>query len=304
MTRPHSNPLWHTNEEFMPGNASSRVVLSSVGTRWNDILLEQRNIPNCELTDVTYKHRHVVVINIGHSTTWEFKKEGRFRHFFKGRGAISLFPSHQPFSGRLKVERGLFANVLFLALDPIFVSRVAESLDTNRIELVEQRRSSDPTVRHIGMALRAGIQSGDGIDRMYGEALSTALAIHLLREYGAAVLGSKRQYGGLPREKLMRAVEYIQDQLDADLTVSAIAQAVCISPYHFSRLFKESTGRSPYQYVVEARARKAKELLITGKFTISEVAYDVGFVDQSHLTRHFKRVFGLTPKTLLSQSAV
>ena len=304
MTGPHSIPLWHTNEEFMPGNASYRVVLSSAGTRWNDILLEQRNVPNCEVTDVTYTQRHMVVINNGHSTTWEFKKEGRFRHFFKGRGAVSFFPNHQPFSGRLKVERGLFANVLFLALDPVLMSRVAErlELDANRIELVEQRRSTDPTLRHIGMALRAGIQSGDGIDRMYGEALSTALAIHLLREYGGAVLGPKREYGGLPREKLMRAVEYIQDQLDADLTVSGIAQAVCLSPYHFSRLFKESTGQSPYQYVVEARARKAKELLITGKFTISEVAYDVGFVDQSHLTRHFKRVFGLTPKTLLSRS--
>src|SRR6266478_6783933 len=150
------------------------------------------------------------------------------------------------------------------------------------------------------MALRAGVQSGDALDRMYGEALSTALAVHLLREYGAAVLGPKRRYGGLPREKLVRAVEYIQDQLDADLTVSGIAQAVYISPYHFAKLFKESTGQSPYQYVVEARVRKAKELLTTSKFTISEVAYDVGFVDQSHLTRHFKRVFGLPPKRLLS----
>ena len=134
---------------------------------------------------------------------------------------------------------------------------------------------------------------------MYGEALSTALAVHLLREYGAAVLGPKRQLGGLPREKLARAVEYIQDQLDSDLTVSGIAQAVYMSPYHFTRLFKESTGQTPYQYVVEARARKAKELLTTGKFTISEAAFHVGFVDQSHLTRHFKRIFGLPPKRLL-----
>jgi hypothetical protein len=64
---------------------------------------------------------------------------------------------------------------------------------------------------------------------MYGEALSTALAVHLLREYGAPVLGSKKQYGGLPREKLVRAVEYLQDQLHTDLTVSGIAQAVGMS---------------------------------------------------------------------------
>jgi AraC family transcriptional regulator len=186
------------------------------------------------------------------------------------------------------------------------VSRVAEGLefDADRIELIEQQRGTDPTLHHIAMALRAGVQSGDALDRMYGEGLSTALAVHLLREYGAAVRGPKRQYGGLTREKLVRAIEYIQDQLDTDLTVSGIAQAVGMSPYYFTRLFKESTGQSPHQYVVEARVRKAKELLTTGKFTISEAAYHVGFVDQSHLTCHFKRVFGLPPKRLLeSQKA-
>jgi AraC family transcriptional regulator len=181
------------------------------------------------------------------------------------------------------------------------VSRVAEEMevDADRIELIEQRRGTDPTLHHIAMALRAGVQSGAALDRIYGEGLATALAVHLLREYGAAALGPKRQYGGLPRAKLMRAVEYIQDQLDTDLTVSGIAQAVGISPYYFTRLFKESTGRSPHQYVIEARVRKAKELLISGKFTIGEAAFRVGFVDQSHLTRHFKRVFGLPPKRLL-----
>jgi AraC family transcriptional regulator len=187
----------------LPGNALSRVVLSSVGTRWNDILLEQHHLPSSELADLTYK-RHVVVINIGQSSTWEFKKDGRFRRFFKARGAISFFPSHQPFSGRLKVEKGAFANVLFVALDPLFVSRIAEGLelDSDRIELIEHRRATDPTLHHIALALRAGVQSGDALDRMYGEALSTALAVHLLREYGAAVLEPKRQDGGLPRGKL------------------------------------------------------------------------------------------------------
>jgi AraC family transcriptional regulator len=301
MKYPHSIPLWRTNGELLPGGTPSRVVLSSVGTKWNDIVLEQHHFPSRELTDVMFK-RHVIVINIGHSVT-EFEKDGRFQGVQRARGAITFFPSHQPFSCRLKVERGMFANVLYLALNPVFVSRVAEGLelDADRIELTEQRGMTDPILRHIALALRAGVQSGDALDRMYGEALSTALAVHLLREYGAAVLGPERRYGRLPREKLVRAVEYIQDQLDTDLTVSGIAQAVGMSPDNFTRLFKESTGQSPYQYVVEARVRKAKELLTTGKFTISEAAHHVGFVDQSHLTRHFKRVFGLPPKTLLSR---
>jgi AraC family transcriptional regulator len=75
-----------------------------------------------------------------------------------------------------------------------------------------------------------------------------------------------------------------------------------MSVYHFIRLFRESTGKSPYQNVIDARVRKAKELLATRKLTIAEVAYEVGFVDQSHLTRHFKRAFGITPSAFLSLS--
>ena len=302
MKDPHSISFWRTNGELSPGNPLSRVVLSSAGTKWSDVVVEQHRYPRSELDDVMFK-RHVIAINIGHSNTCECKKEGRFQRVFMPRGAISFFPSHQPFSCRTKANRGMLANLLVLALNPVFVSRIAEGLelDADRIELTEQRGIADPTLRYIALALRAGIQNGDALDRMYGEALSTALAVHLLREYGAAVLGPKRQYGGLPREKLVRAVEYIQDQLNADLTVSAIAQTAGMSPDHFTKLFRESTGQSPYQYVVEARVRKAKELLTTGKLTISEAAHHVGFADQSHLTRHFKRVFGLPPKRLLSR---
>jgi AraC family transcriptional regulator len=302
MKDPHSISFWRTNGELLPANPLSRVVLSSASTKWSDVVVEQHRYPRSELADVMFK-RHVIAINIGHSNTCEFKKEGRFRRDFKARGAINFFPSLQPFSLRLNVERGVFGNVLFLALGPVFVSRIAEGLELNsdRVELIEQRRDTDPALQHIAMALRVAVQTGDALDHMYGEGLSTALAAHLLREYGAAVPRPKRQYGRLPCQKLARAVEYIQDKLDADLTVFGIAQAVDMSPDHFTRLFKKSTGQTPYQYVVEARVRKAKELLTTGKFNISEAASHVGFVDQSHLTRHFKRVFGLPPKTLLSR---
>jgi AraC family transcriptional regulator len=302
MKYPPNIPLCCTNGEPLSGESPCRIVLSSAGTKWNDVVVEQQRSPSNELADVMYK-RHVIAINIGQSITWEFKKEGRLRTVFKARGAISFCPSLQPFSGRLNVQKGVFANGLYLALNPAFISRTAVELelDSDRIELVGQHQSTDPTLRHIAMALRAGVQSGAALDRMYGEALSTALAVHLLRKYSAAGPVPKRTYARLPREKLESAVEYIQDQLGTDLTVSGIAHAVYMSPFHFTRLFKESTGLSPYQYVVEARVRKAKELLTTGKFTISEAAYHVGFVDQSHLTRHFKRVFGLPPSRLLNR---
>jgi transcriptional regulator GlxA family with amidase domain len=72
----------------------------------------------------------------------------------------------------------------------------------------------------------------------YAEALSTALAVSLLREYSAAAAKPKRRPGELPHAKLVRAVQYIQDQLDTNLTISGIAQTVGMSPCYFTRLFK------------------------------------------------------------------
>src|SRR5258708_39447530 len=107
MKYPHSIPLWRASGELLSGNASSRVVLSSAGTKWNDVVVEQHDFLSIELADVMYK-QHVFVINVGPPITWEFKKKGRFRRVLKEKDAISFFPSCQPFSGRLKLERDVF----------------------------------------------------------------------------------------------------------------------------------------------------------------------------------------------------
>jgi AraC family transcriptional regulator len=296
-------PLVRTNNsEVLSGNPFSSVVLSSACTNWHSLLVEEHCFASHELGDLMYI-QHVVSVNVGGPITGEFKKGGRFQRISKAKGAISLSPSYHPFFRRSKIDENGSADVLFVALDPVFLSQTAEALEVypDRVELVEHQRPTDPALWHIALALRAGVQVGGADDRMYGESLSTALAVHLLREYSGRPVRMQRAHGGLSREKLIRATEYIQDQLNTDLTVGAIAQSVNMSLDHFARLFKQSTGRSPYRYVVEARAKKARNLLASGKFSIIEIAHNLGFADQSHLTRQVKEVFGTTPKMLLER---
>ena len=299
ITKPPSNIsiLRATNGEALFVNPPSGVALSSARSQWRNLVAEEHRIPSGELDDVMYT-QHVVSVNLGRPVTFEVKKDGRCRRL--ERGGISLFPSHHPFFSRRKKDEHGSAHVFLVALDPVFVSQNAMALELypDRFELGEQRGRTDPTTRHIAMALRAGLQGGRANDSMYGEALSTALAVHLLREYCGTAVGPQHTGSRLTREKLMRAVEYIQDQLDANLTVSGIARTVHMSPYHFTRLFKQSTGLSPYRYVIQARTKKAKELLTSDKLSIIEIAHRVGFADQSHLTRHLKRIFGVTPRVL------
>jgi AraC family transcriptional regulator len=264
----------------LPGNANSRVVLSSVGTKWNDVEVEQHHFPGGELADVMFK-QNVIVVIVGHAITCEFRKEGGFQHVFKARGAISFFPSHQPFFLRLKVEKGMFANVLFLALDPALVSRIAAGLqlDSDHIELVEQHGGTDPTLHHIVMALQAGVQTGNPVDRMYGGGT--------INSAGRPPTTQIRR-GSARAEKAVRWV--------AARKARACCRIYSRSSGHRLDRFRDCSGRLHESLSLrQARVRKAKELLATGKFTISEAAYHVGFVDQSHLTRHFKRIFARTP---------
>src|SRR5258708_21723745 len=182
MDYPHSIPVCPTNGEIVPACALSWLVHASVGTKVNDVVVEQHHFPSSEWVGVMYK-RHVIFVLVGHPFILEFEKDGRFQRVQRPTGAITFFPSHHPFSSRLKAERGLFVNVLVLALNPGFVSRVAEGLglDADRIELTEQRGITDATFRHIAMALRAGVQSGAALARIYGQPLSTPLTLHLLR---------------------------------------------------------------------------------------------------------------------------
>lgn len=301
MKPPSDIPILRTaSGEVVPGNPLPEVVLSSARSNWHNLFVEEHHIAGFEWNDVKYI-QPVVGMNLGRPTTSEFKKQGRFRRIYHQTGSISLFPGHEPLFGRMKKRKKGLVDGLFIALDPVFFKQTAAALevDPDRVELVGQQGRIDPTLRHIGMALRDGLRGGRGGDAMYGEALSTALAVHLLREYGGIAVRPERAHAGLSREKLMCAIEYIQNELDKDLKVSAIANAVHMSPFHFTRLFKRSTGQTPYRFVIRARANKAKELLTSGKFSIIEIAHRLGFADQSHLTRHLKRIFGVTPKLLL-----
>jgi AraC family transcriptional regulator len=95
---------------------------------------------------------------------------------------------------------------------------------------------------------------------------------------------------------LRQVIDYINDHLDRDLGLAELAKIVQMSPHYFTRLFKQSTGLTPHQYVIHRRVERAKELLLNGELTIAEVAYSVGFANQSHLNRHLKRLLGVTPR--------
>ena len=128
--------------------------------------------------------------------------------------------------------------------------------------------------------------------RLYGESLTTALTAALFTSRKA----STQRAQGLSRWQLRRAMDYLEAHRMQDISLEEMAKLVGLSESQFARSFKISTGMPPYKWSVDARIKRAQELLLLGKESISAIAIQTGFADQSHFTKKFRRATGATPK--------
>ena len=98
--------------------------------------------------------------------------------------------------------------------------------------------------------------------------------------------------------RVARVIDYLEAHVHEDVTVGTLAEVACLSPGHFSRVFKATTGEAVWAYVRRRRGEKAMDLLRSTRMSVAEIAYACGFANHSHLTACFKRQFGVTPTAL------
>jgi AraC family transcriptional regulator len=110
-----------------------------------------------------------------------------------------------------------------------------------------------------------------------------------------SVAGARGDIGSLPSCRLRRVTEYVQQNLDKDLTLAELAGVVFMSPFHFARLFKCSTGVPPHRFVVRQRITRARACLATEGQSIAQISRMVGYRTPSHFTTVFRRTLGVTP---------
>jgi AraC family transcriptional regulator len=100
---------------------------------------------------------------------------------------------------------------------------------------------------------------------------------------------------GLSSRALDRVCSYIAENLCERVTLGDLAREACVSRFHFARSFRISTGYSPMEYRLKSRIERAMQMLLQDERPVCEIAALLGFCDQSHLTRTFRRLTGLTP---------
>lgn len=221
-------------------------------------------------------------------------------------GRVEVFTSTEPLEWALDGQTSENVKVL---LRRDFVGRVASEagIDPDRVEVLDALNASDTKAERILTMFLEEVRSGGLGGGLYARSLAGALAVHLLREHSSLGGQDRRKVegepeGGLSGRALKRATDYVGDNLAGEISLAEVAGAANLSERHFSRLFKESTGVSPHQYVIRRRVEKAKDLLAGTDLRVVEVALLCGFAHQGHLARHFGRLIGATPARFRRES--
>lgn len=280
-------------------------ILSSDG--WSNLHLEVYQQPEFEIAE--HQHTmHVIACGLPDSpgaSEWDHHKLASGERWLDGKrererrrsGDIAIIPAGM--SHRCNWNTSV--QFMVLAVEPALLRQVGEDfVNVNQIELMPRfMNQSDPLIQGIFFSLRAELEAGKIGGDLLIDSLKTTLAIHLLRNYCTIQPRLSSDSDGLSRSTLQHVTEYIHAHLDRDLKLIELSTIAQLSPYHFLRLFKQQMGITPHQYILQRRIEKAKYLLQHSELSIADIAVRTGFCDQSHLTRCFKRIIGVTPKQLL-----
>jgi len=263
---------------------------SSGGMGFEGFLLEKHRVTGHENLDVAGVQT-VVGLHLSSPIKVEVRDEGPFRERIISPGDIAVIPAGVPFSCRFKGE----SEFLVMSITQELISRASVAFSAGDTSLRLNWGMRDSLVRETFASLEAICDTRRPMDRIYGETLANALAMHLVRnckQMNSHFGGTAR---GLSRGQLGRVLDFIHGTPYNDISLRSMAVAAGLSPFHFSRMFKMATGVSPHQYVLRRRIEIGAEMLLSREDSIATIALELGFADQSHFTMHFKRIHGIGP---------
>src|SRR5271167_4428754 len=193
-------------------------------------------------------------------------------------------------------EPRIRTRVAYFYFDP---ARLAINADLSVTELPFSPRLffEDNGLWDVALRLTALIESGGSVHRLYVEALGVLMAHELIRLHSGEPAAKPQVRGGLAAWQERTVVAYIEDHLAEPISLATLSQQARLSPYHFSRAFKQSFGVPPHRFHASRRIERAKTLLAKPAQSVTEIAFTVGFCEASSFTASFRRETGLTPSS-------
>jgi AraC family transcriptional regulator len=271
------------------------IQRSNEGASWQDSLVLELNALPPAAMDECYTGHPTLVMHMSSPPRGIERLGGakRYERLMVTPGAMHFDPPGVLTGARWSDDHQV---LILMPTQQSFERAVVELKGAAPVEFHRDNHFVDHRIEHIARALLTESEEGFLSGRLYGESLALALACRLIARFSAQASRPQHFTQGLPRWRLNRALEYIHDQIDHDLTLNDVAQAAGLSEFYFCRLFKQNMAMTPHQYIVQQRLNLARTLLTDPRISIKVICRMVGFSNQGHFSALFKRATGLSPK--------
>lgn len=269
-------------------------VMSTRDRDWEGVTLDMfGSMPKFAFHALAHDHHLIVYCPSGRVRLMQ-SRAGRTHESMFSAGMSLILPA-----GYDSMWDGDAAASARIRVPPKLIEQAAEQAGRTTVNAFELRNvfeTRDVTLERLAQMLISELErSPHPAQRLIADSVSCALAAHLLRSYNAFEFPEVNTAHVLGPRMLSRLTEFIESRLDSPIGLDELADLARISKFHFTRVFKRSTGMTPIFFVEQCRIQRAKVLLEEGALTLAEVALRTGFADQSHFTRRFHRHVGCTP---------
>ena len=281
----------YANGRRMP-IATRPPVLSKAVSLSEDVILERHITPGTAEYQEREHLTHVIYLPQAEPVCVAYRCDGKEFDTEAKPGHAWIMPRGTRHWSRFEGQHG--GLVLSIGKEQ-FERNVNAITHGDKIELVPGFNLKDDQLMYLLLGLLTVAEDHSYADTLISDLMVNALCIRLAKHYSASKLSPAPQRGGLPLARLKKVLEFVDANLDRNISLSALAEAANMNLYYFATLFRKSMRMSPHQYVLNRRVERAKRLLRDRNRSVLEVSLQVGFDHPNNFARAFRRMAGISP---------
>lgn len=276
------------------------IEFSSQGLNWNGVVLEKGNSPHFYPNNV-YTPYFYFALALDQDLSWSVETAQGKTALKTSPGDIWINPPSSPFSHDIS-EPCYF--VILAIEEKVFLDACSLNLQGKKLQFLNNYNVHDETIKGIMDLFMLEALSGGKNGQAYLNNMLSLLATHYIQSYSNYndLQSAQSESSKFDQNQVDKIDAYIAANIGSPIQVEDLAELLNCSKFYFLREFKKLVGETPYQYLMAKRLDEARKRLTEAQGNIAAIALDLGFNDQSHLSRAFKNQFGMTPKRFQQQN--
>jgi len=283
----------------------AELLLSSATRGWHGVAAELRNHPPGEILAPTPEQMEITLAwSSCDGARVQRRGNGSYQDTAVESGTLWLCPIGVP-EDSVRIL-GFLENILHIFIAKEVFLEVSRSSSTRiKPENVPYLANvDDGFLRMIAERIGKELKEESSAGGVLAESLSLSMAAHLAAQYvGGGVASDPVPVASIERPRLRRVLDFIQDNIEKDISLSDLSDLACLSRHHFARAFRKALGSPPNRFISELRFKRAQELLVHTDRSLADIAQSCRFSSQSTFTRAFRRHVGLSPGEFRRRSA-